>query len=153
MICVELRGGARATYAKDSATYTPVHYLADLEALLAEAGIARFVAVGTSLGGLLTMLLAATGAERIAGAVLNDIGPDIEPEGLARIREYVGQGRTFPTWMHAARGLADQAGALFPDYAISDWLAMAKRADGGLGQRTRGVRLRYEDRRTVQRAY
>jgi len=127
MICVELRGRGESDYAKDSATYMPLTYLADLNALLAQAGIERFVAIGTSLGGLLTMMLAASGAERIAGAVLNDIGPVIETRGLERIREYVGQGRTFPTWMHAARSLKEQSGALFPDYAIADWLAMAKR--------------------------
>ena len=127
MICVELRGRGESDYARDPASYVPLQYLADLEALLVQAGIARFVAVGTSLGGILAMLLAAAGPERIAGAVLNDIGPDIEPEGLARIRDYVGQGRTFPTWMHAARSLKEQSGALFPDYTISDWLGMAKR--------------------------
>src|SRR6187551_1829458 len=85
MICVELRGRGESDYAKDSGTYMPLNYLADLEALLAQAGIERFVAVGTSLGGVLTMLLAASGAERIAGAVINDIGPVIEPQGIARI--------------------------------------------------------------------
>ncbi|MBS1239479.1 MAG: alpha/beta hydrolase [Proteobacteria bacterium] len=127
MICVELRGRGESDYARDPASYVPLQYLADLEALLVQAGIARFVAVGTSLGGILAMLLAAAGPERIAGAVLNDVGPDIDPEGLARIRDYVGQGRTFPTWMHAARSLQEQSGALFPDYTISDWLGMAKR--------------------------
>ncbi len=127
VICAELRGRGESDYAKDSATYTPVHYLADLEALLQQARIGRFVAFGTSLGGLLTLMLAASGPERIAGAVINDIGPVIEPAGLERIREYVGQGRSFPTWMHAARSLKEQSGALFPDYGISDWLTVAKR--------------------------
>ncbi|MBO9497912.1 MAG: alpha/beta hydrolase [Novosphingobium sp.] len=127
MLCVELRGRGESDYAKDPATYMPLTYLADLEALLDQTQIARFVAIGTSLGGVLTMLLAAGGAERIAAAVLNDIGPAIEPEGIERIREYVGQGRAFPTWMHAARALREQSGSLFPDYAISDWIAMAKR--------------------------
>lgn len=136
ILCVELRGRGESDYAKDPSTYTPLHYLADIEALLAEAGIGRFVAVGTSLGGLLAMLLAASGPDRIAGAVLNDIGPVIEPSGLGRIREYVGQGRSYPTWMHAARSLKEQSGTLFPDYAISDWLDMAKRlmAVGGNGR-------------------
>jgi pimeloyl-ACP methyl ester carboxylesterase len=73
------------------------------------------------------MLLAMTAPERIAGAVLNDVGPEIEAAGLTRIREYVGQGRSFPTWMHAARGLREQAGMAYPDFAISDWLRLAKR--------------------------
>lgn len=138
VICLELRGRGESDYAKDTATYTPVQYVADIEALLEQAGIGRFVAMGTSLGGILTMMLALSDADRIAGAILNDIGPVIEPEGLARIREYVGQGRSFPTWMHAARALKEQAEAIFPDYAISDWLRFAKRmmAVGGNGRIT-----------------
>ena len=73
------------------------------------------------------MLLAASDPNRIAGAVLNDIGPVIEPAGLERISEYVGQGRSFPTWMHAARATAETHKHAFPDYEIADWLAMAKR--------------------------
>ncbi|MCB5424030.1 alpha/beta hydrolase [Altererythrobacter sp. CC-YST694] len=136
VISVDLRGRGESDYAKDAATYNPLQYVADIEALLEQAGISRFVAIGTSLGGILTMLLAAGGAERIAGAVLNDIGPVLEPAGVARIRDYVGQGRSFPTWMHAARALKESGGAIFPDYAITDWLAMAKRvmAVGGNGR-------------------
>ena len=59
--------------------------------------------------------------------MLNDVGPVIEAEGLARIRDYVGQGRSFPTWMHAARALEEDQATAFPDYGISEWLAMAKR--------------------------
>jgi len=92
-----------------------------------QAGIERVVAIGTSLGGMVTMLLAMIAPERIAAVVLNDIGPEIEAAGLARIRDYVGQGRSFPTWVHAARGLREQGGVAYPDFAISDWLRLAKR--------------------------
>lgn len=127
VICPELRGRGDSAYAKDSASYNPMQYAEDITALLEEAGIERFVAIGTSLGGLLTMLLAYTGPERIAAAVLNDIGPDIEEAGLARIRTYVGQGRSFATWMHAARAIEESQRIAYPDYKIDDWLAMAKR--------------------------
>lgn len=127
VLCLDLRGRGDSAYAKDSATYVPMQYVADVEALLAEAGISRFVAIGTSLGGLITMLLAWRDASRIAGAVLNDIGPVIEAEGLARIRDYVGSGRSFPTWMHAARALEETHAAAFPGFAAADWLRMAKR--------------------------
>ncbi|MBC2670412.1 alpha/beta fold hydrolase [Novosphingobium piscinae] len=127
VLCPELRGRGDSAYAKDSATYQPLQYVDDIEALLAETGIARCVIVGTSLGGILTMLLAARGGERIAAAALNDIGPELDPAGLARILDYVGQGRSFPTWMHAARALHEAQGAAFPRFTITDWLAMAKR--------------------------
>jgi len=127
LICPELRGRGDSDYAKDSSTYMPAQYVADIAALLEQAGIGRFVALGTSLGGIITMMLALGGAERIVGVMLNDIGPVIEPQGLARIRDYVGQGRSFPTWMHAARALKEQSGAIFPDYDVANWLSVAKR--------------------------
>jgi pimeloyl-ACP methyl ester carboxylesterase len=127
VICPEMRGRGDSAYAKDSASYNPLQYAQDLGALFEEAAITRFVAIGTSLGGLLTMVLAMTVPQMIAGAVLNDIGPVIEEAGLARIRDYVGQGRSFATWMHAARAMAESQGAAFPNNSIADWLAMAKR--------------------------
>jgi pimeloyl-ACP methyl ester carboxylesterase len=127
VIAIDLRGRGQSDYARDPASYMPLQYLADVSALLDQAGLARVVAIGTSLGGIVTMLLAMTAPERIAGAVLNDIGPEVEAAGLARIRDYVGQGRSFPTWIHAARGLREQGGVAHPDFAISDWLRLAKR--------------------------
>lgn len=126
LICVELRGRGDSDYAKDAASYDVPTYVADIEALLAELAIDRFVSVGTSLGGVITMLLAARGAP-IAAALLNDIGPTIEESGLARIRELVGQGRSFPTWIHAARSLRESSAHVYPDYGLADWLRFAKR--------------------------
>lgn len=123
----EMRGRGDSDYAKDSASYNPLTYVADVEALLAEQEIERFVSIGTSLGGLMTMMLALAKPGRIAAAVLNDIGPEVETAGIERISGYVGQGGSFPTWMHAARSLADAHGEAFPDFALEDWLAMAKR--------------------------
>jgi len=127
VICADMRGRGDSAYAKDSASYNPLQYVEDVEALLEQAGIARFVVIGTSLGGLMAMLLAARLPGRVAGALLNDIGPEVEPDGLARIREYVGQGRSYPTWMHAARALEELQGPGFPAFGVEDWLAVAKR--------------------------
>lgn len=127
VVVPEMRGRGRSDYALDSASYNPVQYVADLKRLLDEEKIERFIAIGTSLGGLMTMLLALEQPARIAAAVLVDVGPQIEPEGLARIREYVGQGGSFPTWMHAARALQELHSGAHPDYALEEWLAMAKR--------------------------
>lgn len=127
LLVPEMRGRGRSAYAPDPASYAVPTYIADLLALLAQEGIGRFVAIGTSMGGLITMGLAATAPERIAGVVLNDVGPVVEPAGLEKIKAYVGQGRSFPTWMHAARALAELHGETYPGYALEDWLAMAKR--------------------------
>ena len=127
VIAIDLRGRGQSDYARDPASYMPMQYVADVATLLDQAGLERVVAIGTSLGGVVTMLLALTAPERIAGAVLNDIGPEVEAAGLARIRDYVGQGRSFPTWIHAARGLREQGGVAYPDFAVADWLRLAKR--------------------------
>ena len=123
----EMRGRGMSDYASDTATYNPPQYVADLTALLEQEEIERFVAIGTSLGGLMTMLLAMADPDRIAGAVLVDVGPVVDEAGIAKIREYVGQGGSFPTWIHAARALQELHGAVHPDFALEDWLAMAKR--------------------------
>jgi pimeloyl-ACP methyl ester carboxylesterase len=127
VILVEFRGRGESAYAKDPMTYVPLAYLQDVEALLTELCIEKCVAIGTSLGGIVTMLLAATDRERLAGAVLNDVGPEIDAAGLERIRGYVGRGAWHPTWMHAARALAEANGDVYPGYRIEDWLRMAKR--------------------------
>src|SRR3546814_4536197 len=76
---------------------------------------------------ILTLLLGATDRGRLAGAVLNDVGPVLDPAGLARIRGYVGRSQTWPTWLHAARALAETNAMVYPDYGLDGWLAMAKR--------------------------
>ncbi|RYY36401.1 MAG: alpha/beta hydrolase [Sphingomonadales bacterium] len=123
----EMRGRGRSAYASDPASYAVPTYVGDLLALLEQENIARFVSVGTSMGGLITMGLAAIQPERIAAVVLNDVGPVVEMGGLEKIKQYVGQGGSFPTWVHAARALAEVHGATYPGYALADWLAMAKR--------------------------
>lgn len=127
VLCPEMRGRGDSDYAKDPMTYQPLQYLQDVEALLAQEGITCFVSIGTSLGGLLTMLLAASNPQRIAAAVLNDVGPEVSAAGIERIRGYVGQGRNFETWMHAARALQESNGDIYPDWEITDWLRYAKR--------------------------
>ncbi len=127
VICVDLRGRGQSGWAKDPMSYTPLTYLADVEALIAELKIKRFVGIGTSLGGLLIMLLAASKVGRVAGTVLNDIGPVIEASGLARIQSTIGKSQSWPTWIHAARALSDVQRVNFPAYDLTQWLAMAKR--------------------------
>lgn len=127
LICPDLRGRAESAYAKDPMTYVPLTYLHDLERLLTDLALHRFVVIGTSLGGIMAMLMAATRPDRLAGAVLNDIGPVIEEAGLARIRGYVGSGSTHSTWVHAARALSQVNADVYPDYTLQDWLGMAKR--------------------------
>lgn len=127
LICVDLRGRGESAHAKDPMTYVPMTYVQDMEALVAALKLDRFVLFGTSLGGLITMLMAANGKERIAGALLNDIGPAMETRGLEHIRSYVGRSQNWPTWLHAARYLAEAHRDRYPDWALDQWLVHAKR--------------------------
>lgn len=127
LICPDMRGRAESAYAKDAMTYVPLTYLQDISRLLADLAITRFVAVGTSLGGIITMLIAATHKEWLAGALLNDVGPALDEGGLDRIRSYVGVGQSHPTWVHAARALAEANADVYPNYDLEQWLAMTKR--------------------------
>ena len=128
VLAIDNRGRGDSAYSRESASYNPLQYVDDLTVLLDELAIERFVAIGTSLGGLMTMVMAMTMPQRIAAAVLNDVGPEIDPAGLERIRDYVGQGRSFATWMHAARALQEAQGPVFPQFELTDWLVMAKRS-------------------------
>ena len=127
VMVLEMRGRGMSDYAPDASTYNPVQYVADVEALLEEQGIDRFISIGTSMGGLMTMMLAANKPGRLAAVVMNDIGPQVEPAGIERITGYVGHGRSYPTWMHAARSICNVHSEAFPDYELDQWLEMAKR--------------------------
>ncbi|MGB3797723.1 MAG: alpha/beta hydrolase, partial [Alteraurantiacibacter sp.] len=127
VICPDLRGRGESDYAKDPSSYTPATYEQDVSALIEQAELGKVLAIGTSLGGIVTMLLAQADASRLAGAVINDIGPVVEEDGLERIRDYVGQGRSYPTWMHAAWAMKDSASHVYPAYGIEEWLRYTKR--------------------------
>lgn len=127
VITVSLRGRGESAYAQDALTYVPITYVRDIERLLIHLNIARYIAFGTSLGGIVTMLLASTGGDRLAAALINDIGPKIEEAGLERIKGYTGRTVSWLTWLHAGRYVAQVNQDVNPDYTLTDWIAMAKR--------------------------
>jgi pimeloyl-ACP methyl ester carboxylesterase len=127
VIAVDFRGRGDSAYSREPTSYTPLIYVLDIQALIRELDLAAFVSIGTSLGGLVTIMMGPAERARIKGYVLNDVGPELEAGGIARIRSYVGKSSSWPTWLHAARTLADNNRAAYPDYRIEDWLRMAKR--------------------------
>lgn len=127
VICVELRGRGMSDNDPDPSRYTPHYYVADLLKLLDQLGIADAVFFGTSLGGICTMLLASTDADRIAGAMLNDIGPEIDQAGLDRIGGYVGREVVFGSWEEAVAVLADRNREVFPRWGAGEWERFAHR--------------------------
>lgn len=127
IIMVNLRGRGESEYARDSSSYNVKTYVADIISMMDELNVPKAIFFGTSLGGIITMVIASMHPERVAGAMINDIGPDVDQRGLDRIAEYLGQGRSFDTWAHAARDLAEINKEIFPDYKLKDWIAYAKK--------------------------
>ncbi len=127
VVTPSFRGRGDSGYARDPLTYVPLSYLQDLGRLLDAAGLERVIIIGTSLGGLMGLLLDGTQRSRIAGLVLNDVGPTMEEAGLARVRAQVGKGGNWPTWLTAARDIARRQADIYPDWGLEQWLAHAKR--------------------------
>jgi pimeloyl-ACP methyl ester carboxylesterase len=140
----DLRGRGRSDYDPNPANYQPSTYLRDVLELLAAAGAERVLAIGTSLGGLLTLLLAGARPGALTGAVLNDIGPVVEEAGLARIRSYVGKSGALRDWREAAEACRAANGVAFPDFGDADWLAFAQRCCVAMPEG--GVRFDYDPR-------
>ncbi len=127
VICVNLRGRGESGYAKLPMSYTPLTYMQDIAQLFDELSLDRAVFFGTSLGGLVTMITAIAHPGRVAAALINDIGPIIEPAGLDRIRGFAGKSAVWPSWAHAARGIAETQSHAHPEYDLERWIVMAKR--------------------------
>ena len=127
VIALDYRGRGLSDYDRDPANYNFQVEMGDVLAVLTALDALPAVFVGTSRGGILTMLLAAARPTAIAGAVLNDIGPVLEPKGLMRIKGYVGklpEPRSFEDGAEILRRLFD---AQFPAVTHEGWLQAARR--------------------------
>ena len=144
VLAPDLRGRGRSAHDPNPANYHPGNYLRDSLELLAAANAPRVLAIGTSLGGLLTMLLAGAKPGVLAGAVLNDIGPVVEAAGLARIRGYVGKSGALASWQEAAEACRAANAIAFPGFGDADWLAFARRCCVATPEG--GVRFDYDPR-------
>lgn len=127
VLAVDVRGRGLSARDPNPMNYHPGTYAADVLSLLAAAGIEKAVFVGTSMGGLITMVLTSLKPEAIAAAVLNDVGPELSPVGLARIAGYTGMASRFETWDDAVAYAKAINEAAFPAYAAEDWDVFARR--------------------------
>ena len=126
VLALDYRGRGLSARDPDPARYDIPVESGDILAVLDALGVTQAVLVGTSRGGLHTMMLAAVRPSLLRGAVLNDIGPVIEPVGLARIRGYIGKLPQPGSWDEAVAMLRQVAGAQFTGLADADWLAYAE---------------------------
>lgn len=123
----DMRGRGRSARATDTRTYQPAHYVQDVLAWLDALNIARVHLVGTSMGGMMSLLMLAQAPARVQSLVINDIGPELDPAGVQRIGSYVGVSPRTRDWHTAAANIRTINASAFPDYTEDDWQDMARR--------------------------
>lgn len=140
VIRMDYRGRGQSDHAPDFMSYNILREAQDAIELLDHLGIARAVILGTSRGGLIAMALAHLHPARLAGVVLNDIGPVVDPKGLERIMDYVGREPDLADLDSAAAALAHVHAEAFLGVPLAHWRAQAEfmffeKPGGGLGLR------------------
>ena len=126
VICPDQRGRGRSARDPDAANYRPDKYALDMFTLLNVLQLKEVVIIGTSLGGLMAILMIASEPKRIKAAVLNDVGPEVDPRGVARITGYVGKTVPANNWEEAVQQTARINAAAFPDFNLREWQTMAR---------------------------
>ncbi len=126
-VAVDVRGRGQSAYDPDADHYNPKVYAEDMGRLLDKLDLTRVALIGTSMGGLISLMMMRKMPKRIAGIVLNDVGPVVEKTGIARIAGYAGKVQPVTDWPSAAAAVKAIQGAAFPDMPEERWMDFARR--------------------------
>lgn len=135
VLAPDMRGRGKSERDPNWPQYLPPTYVRDVWSLLDSLGVERVAVIGTSMGGLMAMIMADQQPERLRGVVLNDVGPEVPPEAVGRILEYVGRIPAQPDWEAAVRTVRENYGLAYPEADDAFWahqarLAWRERPDG-----------------------
>ena len=128
VITTDFRGRGFSDHDPNWENYHPLTYVNDVVTLLDHLGIEQVIVIGTSLGGLCSMAMSFLHPTRIVGAVMNDIGPEINPAGIARVQEYTGRTPPVNTWEEAIEQSKEIYGEWLPGLSDEYWKKMVWRA-------------------------
>lgn len=127
LVVVDQRGRGNSTYDENHENYNPSVYVNDMFGLLKYLQISSVILMGTSMGGIMSMMMSAMQPSMFSAVIINDIGPEIDPEGLKRIQSYVGKAGSVTNWSEAAQQTKSINGHAFPSALENDWMTFAKR--------------------------
>ena len=127
VIVPDVRGRGQSDRDPNPNNYKPPIYARDVVEMMAALDLNSAVFLGTSMGGIITMTLMALRPKAIAAAILNDVGPEVAPEGIARILSYAGKPVEIRSWRDAADYVRKTNGVAFPDYGVGEWQKFARR--------------------------
>jgi pimeloyl-ACP methyl ester carboxylesterase len=127
ILCPDLRGRGQSGWDPEWRNYHPATYVSDIWTLVDQLGIASFILMGTSLGGLLSMIMASEQPERITAVILNDVGPEADPAGYARILASLEQRSEARDWQEAARQCKQNHLMTLPDMPDEFWYGYVRK--------------------------
>lgn len=143
LICMDYRGRGLSDHDPNHMNYNVAQEARDAVALLDHLSVEKAVVVGTSRGGLIAMHLAVTAPARLAGVVMNDVGPELNMVGIGRILEYLGTTPSAQTYDAAAKAMAAANAPHFPGVPLSTW---RRQAEAQFVETDSGLALRYDAR-------
>lgn len=149
VLCPDFRGRGHSAWDAEPMNYHPRRYADDVRRLVESERPARVALIGTSLGGAVSALLAQGNLPGLEAVVLNDIGPEIDPVGRARIAGYVGQGGVFASWAAAVEAVRAINERELPGLSAAQWLGFTQ----GLCRKRREGDVVFDYDPAIGRAY